>query len=283
MSTLPRRSHQNAFGPRVMSILTGLSGVMVFGGFLVWFMGWTVVAAAVFEATVPEENQANMAVVAAPLIPALGAMFAFLTAFAINTEWGQLRDAQHAVELEADAAARFALVAGSPGLDKVHLRTLLQRYLRLLVDDEWTTLPEGRGSEEARETLGTIFRETRSLVATSTVSTVNGADLLAAVDSLVSLRRDRLSLASRSMPPALLLLAFASGVVLCLDAVLLALPYRQWEVVTVGGVVVVTALALALVVAVSAPYRGTISVDSRPIEVVLDELSRGGLEVIGPP
>jgi hypothetical protein len=72
-------------------------------------------------------------------------------------------------------------------------------------------------------------------------------------------------------------------VVLCLDAVLLALPYQQWEAVTVGGVVVVVALALALVVAVSAPFKGTISVDAHPIAVVLDELSHGDLDVIGPP
>lgn len=266
-----------------MAFLTSQPGPVVFGGFLAWFLGWTVLAAAVFQATVPEENQRNLAIVAAPLIPALGAMFAFLTAFAINTEWGQLREAQHAAELEADAAARFALVAGSPGLDALHLRVLLQSYLRSVVDEEWPLLSEGRGSKSARETLGRMFREARAVVSDPAIAAITGADLLSAVDSLISLRRDRISLAARTMPPALLLLAFASGVVLCLDAVLLSLPYQQWEVVTVGGLVVVTALALALVVAVSAPYRGTISVDERPIAVVLDELSHGELDVIGPP
>jgi hypothetical protein len=283
MTAPPGRATQHAFGPRVMSVLTSRSGPIVFGGFLAWFLVWSVVATLAFEVTVPEGNQRNLAIVAAPLIPALGAMFAFLTAFAINTEWGQLREAQHAAELEADAAARFALVAGSPGLDAAHLRRLLQSYLLSVVDEEWALLPDGRGSETARQTLGRMFRETRAIVSGPSVPAVTGGDLLHAVDSLISLRRDRLSLASRSMPPALLLLAFASGVVLCLDAVLLALPYQQWEAVTVGGVVVVVALALALVVAVSAPFKGTISVDAHPIAVVLDELSHGDLDVIGPP
>ena len=85
------------------------------------------------------------------------------------------------------------------------------------------------------------------------------------------------------MPPALLLLAFASGVVLCLDAVLIALPHQSWVGVAIGGLVVITALALALVVAVSAPYRGTISVDPLPIATVLEEVRRGDLDAIGPP
>jgi hypothetical protein len=54
-------------------------------------------------------------------------------------------------------------------------------------------------------------------------------------------------------------------------------------VLTVGGVVVVTALSLALIVAISAPYRGTISVDSRPVEIVMEEVARGDLGAIGPP
>ena len=85
------------------------------------------------------------------------------------------------------------------------------------------------------------------------------------------------------MPPALLLLAFVSGVVLSLDVVLVALPYQGWIGLTVGGVVVITALALALVIAIGAPYRGTISVDPRPLGLVLDQVGRGTLGAIGQP
>jgi hypothetical protein len=278
-----RRSVAVTFGARVMQHLTRVPGWLVFAGFLVWFVGWSVVAALVLDAVVPAGRQESLAVVAAPIVPALGALFAFLTAFAINTEWGQLRDAQYAAELEGDAAARFALVAESPGLDGPHLRGLLHGYLRDLLADEWPRLHLGRGSETARDSLAMIFRETRRIVADPATGVVTGTDLLGAVDTLVSLRRDRLALASRTMPSALLLLAGVSGVVLCLDAVLIALPHGQWEVLTVGGVVVVTALSLALIVAISAPYRGTISVDSRPVELVMQEVARGDLGAIGPP
>ena len=38
-----------------------------------------------------------------------------------------------------------------------------------------------------------------------------------------------------------------------------------------------------VIVAISAPYRGTISVDSGPIELVEEEIGRGDLGAIGPP
>ncbi len=266
-----------------MNGLTGRSGPVVFAGFLAWFVAWSVVATAVFDLIVPLEGETNLALVAGPLIPALGAMFAFLAAFAINTEWGQLRDAQHAAELEADAAACFALISESPGLDATELRGLLQTYLHHVVTDEWPLLPSGRGSQHARDALAQLFRRTREVVTTPQVSPVTGADILSSVDTMVALRRDRLSAAGRTMPPALLLLAFVSGVVLCLDAVLIALPHQQWVGIAVGGIVVVTALALALIVAVSAPYRGSISVDPLPIVIVLDEVRGADLDAIGPP
>ena len=274
---------RSTFGARVMRFLTDLPGPVVFAGFLVWFIVWSIAAAVVFDLTVPVDSEANLALVAGPIIPALGAMFAFLAAFAINTEWVQLRQAQNAADLEADSAARFALIAESPGLDGPMLRRDLQRYLRHVVEDEWPQLPAGRGSQRARDALAEIFRETREIVAAPDIGQVSGTDLLQAVDSMVSLRRDRLSLARRYMPPALLLLTFFSGVVLCLDAVLVALPHQQWVSVTVGGIVILTALALALVVAVSAPYRGTISVEVDPIAIVLDEVTQGDLGAIGPP
>lgn len=270
-------------GARVMERLTRLPGLVTFAGFLSWFVVWSLLARVVLDAVVPAESQRNLALVAAPIVPALGALFAFIAAFAINTEWGQLRDAQLAAEAEGDAAARFALVVESPGLDGPRLRRLLHDYLRHLVDDEWRRLPEGHGSEAARDALGALFSETRTIVADPATGVVTGTDLLGAVDALVSLRRDRLAQASRTMPPALLLLAFVSGVVLCLDVVVLSLPYGDWEGLTVGGVVVVTALALALVVTVSAPYRGTMSVDPRPLAVVADQVGSGDLGAIGPP
>lgn len=266
-----------------MRILTALPGPVVFAGFLIWFLGWTLLATVLVDLTVPVADEVSLAEVAGPLVPALGAMFAFLTAFAINTEWVQLRDAQHAAEMEADAAARVALVAGSPGLDPARLRGLLEQYLSHVVVDEWPRLRSAGGSHGARDALARISREARAIVAEPRVDPVTGTDLLGAVDALVSLRRDRLSLAGRSMPPALMLLAFVSGVVLCIDALLVALPHSQWITVTVGGVVVVTALALALIVAVSAPYRGTISVDAHPLEVVLEALRRGDPDLVGPP
>ena len=270
-------------GGSFLSALTDRSTSRNFLGFLVGFIAWSVVSAIVLDVLVPNDGKDAIADVAGPLIPALGALFAFLAAFAINTEWREFREAQRAVDLEADAAGRFGLIAESPGLDHLNLRRLLAGYLDQVVTDEWPRLREGRGSQDARDALAALFRETRRTVTAPGVGPVTGIDLIGAVDAMVALRRDRLSVARRSIPSALLLLAFASGVVLCLDAVLVALPHERWVSIAIGGLVVITALALALVVSVSAPFRGTITVDPRPLATVLDEVNRSDLDPIGPP
>jgi hypothetical protein len=116
-------------------------------------------------------------------------------------------------------------------------------------------------------------------VSADDVSPATAVELLGAADGLATSRRDRLSLARRTVPPAFLLLAFSSGVILSLNAVLLSLRIEGWAALAIMGLVVVTALDLALVVAVSEPYKGTIVVDPRPLADVVDDLDRG---VFGP-
>lgn len=268
---------------RVVQALTDRPAGVLFLGFLGWFAVWTVVAEVVLRAMVPEASAEDVALVARGVVPALGAVFAFLTGFAINTEWGLLRDAQHAVELEADAAARVALLAAAPGLDGPHLRRILLDYLDAVVQDEWLGLRTGEGSHRAGTALLELFRSVRRRVGTADTAVATGSDLLDAVDALVSCRRDRLSVARRTASGAMLLLAVVSGVVLVLEAVLLALPHERWVGLTLAGLVVVVALALALMLAVSAPYRGSIAVDARPLLVVHRELGDGRLGAVAGP
>ena len=60
---------------------------------------------------------------------ALGALFAFLTAFVITIEWGQRRDTEKTIGLEADACVRLAWASESPGCDGVAIRSDLEAYL----------------------------------------------------------------------------------------------------------------------------------------------------------
>jgi hypothetical protein len=98
------------------------------------------------------------------------------------------------------------------------------------------------------------------------------ADLLAAAEGVALTRRDRLNLSGHGLPAPLFLLAFVSGVVLCLNAIAVAVDLDDWVAIIIGGLIVLIALDLALVVAISDPFRGPMRVLPRPLGGVLDEL-----------
>src|SRR5205085_2393259 len=115
----------------------GRSSTALFGMFLAWFALWTAGVYLVLDAAIGAKGQEDLGTVAGSLMGALGALFAFLTAFVITIEWGQHREAEHTVGMEADACARLAWISQSPGCDGVTIRRDLAAYLRSVLSEEW--------------------------------------------------------------------------------------------------------------------------------------------------
>ncbi len=259
-----------------LSGLSNRSSPLLFGGFLVWFVGWTVLVGVVLDAVVDEADQPPMSEAAGRLIPAVGVLFALLTAFVITNQWNRSRSAEGIVGTEADAAIRLALASESPGIDGGRMRSLLVQYLRVVVDEEWETLRhEVVGSDRTAATLSQLERDVRADATAPGVGSAICADLLAAAEGVAVARRDRLNLAGHGLPAPLFLLAFVSGVVLCLNAIAVAVSLDDWVAIVIGGLVALIALDLALVVAISDPFRGSLRVVPSPIEAVLAELNAG--------
>lgn len=246
----------------------------LFGIFLAWFAAWSVAVFLVLDAVITGGRQEEMATVAAPLMPAIGTLFAFLTAFVIATEWTQHRDAERNVVLEAGAALRFALACRWPTFDgSAPLRRLVD-YLDAVVTAEWPSLVEGRGEEGAGARLAEFEHSAREAVSRAPqLPAPVVAELLQSADAVALARAERVQMARRELPPALFVLTFISGVVLNLDAISLALQHETLLGIVIGGLVLVIALDLALVVAIGAPFRGSLRVDARPVVDVRDRVA----------
>ncbi len=259
-----------------LSGLSEWSSALLFGGFLIWFVGWTTFVGLVLSAVVNEADRAAMATAAGRLMPAVGVLFALLTAFVITNQWNRSRSAEGTVGCEADAAIRLALASQSPGIDGERVRLLLVRYLQAVLEIEWDTLQHERaGSPQAAAALSQLERVVRVDATAPGVGTAVSADALAAAEGVAVSRRDRLNLSGHGLPAPLFLLAFVSGVVLCLNAIAVAVGLDDWVTIIIGGLVVLIALDLALVVAISDPFRGPMRILPTPIEEVLGELEEG--------
>lgn len=265
-----------------LSGLSQWSSPLLFGGFLIWFVGWTIVAGIFLNAIVDVEDQAIMSTAAGRLMPAVGVLFALLTAFVITNQWNRSRSAEGIVGGEADSCIRLALASQSPGLDGQRIRWLLAQYLRAVLDIEWETLRHERaGCQEAATALSQLERDVRADATAPDVLTAVATNALSAAEGVAVARRDRLNLSGHGLPAPLFILAFVSGVVLCLNAIAIAVNLNDWVAVIVGGLVVLIALDLALVVAISDPFRGPMRVLPTPIERLLNELEGGRFGVVG--
>ncbi len=117
----------------------------------------------VLDAVVEDVDQPALAATAGQLVPAVGVLFALLTAFVITNQWNRSRSAEQVVGKEADACIRLALASQSPGIDGQRVRSLLVDYLRAVLDVEWDTLRHERaGSPRAADALSRLERDVRS-------------------------------------------------------------------------------------------------------------------------
>jgi hypothetical protein len=264
---------------RVVRWIASRSSRVLFGLFLVWFVAWTAIVYLILDALVADQHQEGLATIAAPLMTAFGALFAFLTAFVITIEWNQHRDVEQTIGLEADACVRLIWASESPGCDGPGTRALLTEYLHSVRHDEWPTLATGvEGCESTHVLMAELQRHVRRMADDDAVRSSAATDLIKAADAMAVTRADRLNAAGHDLPTPLFLLALISGIMLTLNAVALSLHLERGYAVVIGGLVILIAMDLALLVALSSPFSGALRVHGRPLARLLDHLEAGVYE-----
>ena len=260
---------------RLVRWLAGRTSVALFGMFLAWFAVWTALAYLVLDTVISAQDQADLGTIAGPLMGALGALFAFLTAFVITTEWGQHREAEHTVGMEADACVRLAWISQSPGCDGTAIRRDLAAYLGSVLNEEWPALADGAGCEATHDRMSELQYRVRGIAAEPGVPVSVSNDLTTAADAIAVTRAERLNAACRDLPTPLFLLAFLSGVVLTLNAIVLALHRGRAHGLAIAGIVALIPLDLALLLAIAMPFKGDLRIEGHALVRVLDNLTRG--------
>ncbi len=261
---------------RFLRWLAQRSSWELFTIFLAWFIVWTIAAFLALDAIVPSARQRDLSDVAGSMMGAVGGLFAFLTGFVIASEWTQHRDAEHTVGMEADACVRLAWASAAPHCDGVAIRTDLAAYLRSVVTEEWPRMVAGAFSAPStHDHMTRLQGRIRAIAADRDVAPTVAGDLTKAADSISVERADRCNVARHDLPAPLFLLAFVAGIVLVLTTVALALRLERGDAIVLGGIVVTIALDLALLVAISVPFTGSLAARPAALEHVLEDLETG--------
>jgi len=216
-------------------------------------------------------------VTAAAYMTALGSLFAILTGFLINSEYGTLRQAQDVVAVEVSTASRLAYAsAGLPPSDGERVQDDLTQYLDGLLKGEWRALGRQQADlSPAVAPLRTLQQDVASLTTRKYVADATAGALQDAIDGMTQGRRERVAIADRSLPTPLLILAIIAGLALAANALLVSNRSGPRYGLVAVGIVVIIALDIAAILAISAPFQGAFLVDTAPISQLANEVHSG--------
>jgi hypothetical protein len=228
------------------------------------------------RALIPAAERDSAYTIAAPLMPALGALFAITIALTVATEAGLLASAQGIVSNEAADASRLAWAATSAGVTPAPIQSALAGYLRASRAGEWQGGHAADGNDPATaRALARLEDAVRAQAARPGLAAATSSELLGSLDALTSDRRARLAAASRELPALYVVVLVAAGAALILNATVLTLRSGWRPALLVGGLVAVIGLSLALLFALGTPWRGSITVSGQPIDAVTQDLHTG--------
>jgi hypothetical protein len=260
-----------------ISILTTIGapaltiGALVIVGLVTWGMAYG------FHRYMNAEQRDKAGITAAAYMTALGSLFAILTGFLINSEYGTLRQAQDVVAVEVSAASRLAYAsAGLPPADGERLQADLSRYLDGLLNGEWRALERREAdASPAVPALRRLQQDAAALGSRKYVANATAGALQNAVDDMTQGRRERVAIADRSLPTPLFILALIAGLALAGNALLVSNRSGRNYGLVAGGIVVIIALDVAAILAISAPFQGAFLVDTAPISQLASEVQTG--------
>ena len=259
-----------------MTWLTSLPAAVLVAGGLAFAALVAVGGRLAVRALVPAAEHDAAYTIAAPLMPALGALFALFMGLTLASEAGLLASAQSIVGNEAADASRLAWAATGPGVTPAPIQSALLGYLRATRAYEWHGNSAANGDDPATaHAIASLENAVRAQAARPALGTPASTELLASLDALTNDRRARLAAASHQLPALYVAVLLLTGAALIVNATTLTLRTGWRSALLIGGLAAVIGLSLALLFALGTPWRGAITVSGQPIDAVVHDLNTG--------
>ena len=260
-----------------MTWLTGLSGLellalCVIGALL--FAGSSLIFLVV---AIRPQRREGAGMTAAAYMTVLGSLFAILTGFLINSEYSTLRQAQNLVGIEMAGASGLANASASlPPADTGLVQASLVRYLNAVEQSEWTMLEnDPAGKSRAASELSSLSRLVFSYGPRPYAPSVTTDAMQTSLATISESRRQRLSIATVTLPLPLFVLSVVTGMALILGALIVALRNDPRYALVAAGIVLIVGFDLTAVLAISAPFAGPFVVSTAPIVQLAAEITNG--------
>jgi hypothetical protein len=205
----------------------------------------------------------------------LGVVYAVLLGLMVVAVWEQWNAAAGRADQEATELAEVFWIADRmPESEGHHIQELVRSYARVVVEEEWPLMRQGKSSQKAWDLLDKIRSEVQDFQPSTPAQLVLYEQGLERVHELADARRERLLDADQGLPDILWVVLIIGAVVVIGFTYLFGLDSTLIHVLMVGALALIIALVLFTVAELEFPFRGDIRIGPEAMEQVLDSSKR---------
>jgi Protein of unknown function (DUF4239) len=231
---------------------------------------------------VPNEVRMQHNDVAGFIYAVLGVVYAVLLGLMVVAVWEQWNAAAGRADEEASELAEVYWIADRmPESDGHHIQELARSYARVVVEEEWPLMRQGKSSQKAWELLDEIRSGVQDFQPSTPAQLVLYEQALERVHELADARGERLLDADHGLPAILWIILIIGGVVVIGFTYLFGLESTVIHLLMVSALALIIALVLFTVAELEFPFRGGVWIGPEAMEQVLSRFESSKLSDLG--
>ncbi len=251
----------------------GLILITAFFGVLVVFLSVVLAVAglALVQRLVPLGLRQSHNAATGIIYAALYVKFGVTIGFSLFFVWQQYDAAQKTAEVEAATVEELFLLAGGfPEPERGRIQDLAASYTRVVVEEEWPLMQQGRTSPRAGEFADELRGSIQDLEPRTQAGQALQNEGLRLVDDLDEQRALRLLEVREGLPPILWVVLVVGGVITVTFTYLFGLETPWLHMLAVAALTVIVSLILYTIAVLEYPFDGGLQLQPDAFELVLN-------------
>jgi hypothetical protein len=226
-------------------------------------IGIVLLSVLVIRRLVPATREGYHAEISAPMLGVVAALFGLFLAFVIIIAYQNYLGAGTNISRESESLS--ALVRDSaafPEPEGAGVRRAVGTYVRAVVNDSWPLMREGKTGTLAVEGLNSIYAALRTVNPKSPQEVAFYNDAVTQLGTALSARQDRLQSVAGGIPNIIMVLLLFNTLVILAYAIFVGSPKFWFHVLGPAAIAVVVAVSLVVLVDLSYPFSGSVTVSN---------------------
>lgn len=211
--------------------------------------------------------------VAGPILATIGTVLAVMMSFMVVGVWQEYDQAAQTAQREASAASDLHHLADAftqPIRDRLH--AAVDRYIGLVIVDEWPLMKHGRESQAAHDQAYRIQGIVTHYIPHTSTEAMLQDKAMGYAGALLDARRDRILSNRQGIPLVLWSTMLLCGFITVLFSFYFRVENPRAQFVMVMALTAVIALTFTLIAELDYPFRGDIAIEPSAFEHVIAAL-----------